>query len=134
MDGGDDKAALLIEAQGVGVVVGGDEPQPAAANPTGGLRRRFDERAAHAQPLAPRIQRDDFAGFALDVKGQQAGDFILEHGGKPRQFGGAVDFVVRDDGLRTPGFGDAAGDPVAVGYGQRAESEFRQRLFLNKLG
>jgi hypothetical protein len=99
VDGGDDKAALLVEAQGMDVIVSGDQPHPPALLLTRGLLGRFDERRAHPQALTPGILRDDFAGLALDVIGEQADDFGINFSDETGQLGRAIDGLVGDDGL-----------------------------------
>jgi len=128
VDGGDDEAALLVEAQGRQVIIRGHQPQPPALLSTRSLPDRFDERGAYAQASAPCVQRDDLAGFAFKLIGEQTGDFALSLGDETRQLGRMIDCLVDNDGLRPPCFDDFSANPVAVSGGKK--TDFQIRYFL----
>jgi hypothetical protein len=61
MDSGQAKAATLVKAQHVDVVVGSDEPQPGAVMLGRQLLHRLDEGGSRPLPLLGGVQGEDLA-------------------------------------------------------------------------
>ena len=111
---GQHEAALLVEAQGVRVVVGGHQPQPPAARLHGRPPGGGEERRAHPKPFAERLEGNDFTGVALNVVGEQADTLAAGLGGEARQLRRAIDRPVDYDNIGPPGFDGALPHPAAV--------------------
>ena len=93
MDSDKHKAALLIEAQGMQVVIGGDEPQASTAKVAGDVFYYFDQRGTDAKSRLNTIQGHDFAVVVLDVVGNQAYRLAIADGNKSREVMRVVDFI-----------------------------------------
>src|SRR5258705_11922696 len=69
----DAQAAALVEAQGIQIVVGGDQPDPALSGGPGELDRGGQQGAADAPPGWTGVDAHDLEVRALDVVRQRAG-------------------------------------------------------------
>jgi hypothetical protein len=109
VDGRESKAASLIEAKRIDVVVGGDEPQARTAEIAGQPLDGLNKRGAHSAPLFCGVKRDDLALLPVDdvcenpgerpmIFGEQRGTFNrMDELAEPRNLGGFMLSVERKD-------------------------------------
>ena len=71
---GEPEPAALVEPQRVDVVVGGGEPDLAAAEVPRGAGRGLDEQRPDADPALDRVERDDLQHVPDQLVGEQADD------------------------------------------------------------
>src|SRR2546429_128985 len=114
MDSDERKAALLVEAQGMEVIICGNETQAAAAEVASYVFDHLDERGTNAKSRLSTINGHDFAVILFDVIGNQPDRLFIAGGYEPWEVMRVVDFTVGDNHVSTPMFDDELPDPVFV--------------------
>ena len=122
---GQPEPAALVEPERVDVVVGGGEPDLAAAEAPRRARRGLDEHGSDADPALDGVQRDDLQYLPLHLVGEQADDPPGPFGDEPGQFGGPQHAAVHGDEFGTPQLGDEPGEHRAVALTDRSDPDLR---------
>ena len=107
---GEPEPAALVETERVNVVVGGGEPDLAAAEVPRRARRGVDEQGPDADPALDGVERDDLEHVAHQLVGEQADHPAGPFGDEPGQLGGPQHGAVHGDQFRPPQFGDEPGE------------------------
>src|SRR6185437_9160808 len=122
---GQPEPAALVEPERVDVVVGGGEPDLAAAEAPRCARRGLDEHGPDADPALDGVERDDLQYLPLHLVGEQADDPPGPFGDEPGQFGGPQHAAVHGDEFGTPQLGDEPGEHRAVAVADRPDGDLR---------